>query len=357
LKTIAQMDTADRRKPQKGTVKASVDNHRHELEVSTAGSASGESLRVTVDPRLRHTTKLADLGFSADQLNLLRDSIADGTGIVLLTSPKGQGLTALEYALLSAHDAFISHIQTVERAPERDLDGITQNKLPVAATAAQELDMTNWVISQDTDVLLVAGLEDPKSAHQLSKFAKSGKRIYIGMRAPNTLDALLAWRKLVGDDTLAMQSLKMIIASRVVRRLCSACKIGYQPDPEQLRRLNMDPARVGQLYQARTEPMRDAKGRPVPCEFCHDLRFKGRLGFYEIFLINDDVRQVVMSGGSLKQLQAAFRKQRGKFLQEEALLHVESGATSVQEVLRVMRASEGQPPAPAAAAATAQRSG
>jgi type II secretory ATPase GspE/PulE/Tfp pilus assembly ATPase PilB-like protein len=126
-----------------------------------------------------------------------------------------------------------------------------------------------------------------------------------------------------------------------MRRLCAACKAAYSPDPTTLRKLNMDPDKISTLYQARTQPMRDQKGNPIPCEFCKELYFKGRLGVYEIFLVDDDVRSVIEAGGSLNQLKAAFRKQRGKYLQEAALAQVEAGETSVQEVLRVMKEGDG----------------
>ena len=99
------------------------------------------------------------------------------------------------------------------------------------------------------------------------------------MRASNTLDALKQWRKLVGDDALAIKNLKAVIVGRLIRRLCSACKVGYTPDPNTLRKLNMNPDSVGKLYQARKEPMRDAKGNPFPARSAMIWRSKGGLGF------------------------------------------------------------------------------
>ncbi len=133
------------------------------------------------------------------------------------------------------------------------------------------------------------------------------------MRAGNTLDALKQWRKLVGDDSLAMKNLKMIIVGRLVRRLCSACKVGYTPDPNTLKKLNMNPDVVGKLYQARKEPMRDAKGNAVPCTFCNDLAFKGRFGIYEVMIIDDEIRNVIKAGGADTQIKQAQRKQRSRF--------------------------------------------
>src|SRR6185369_13043070 len=88
--------------------------------------------------------------------------------------------------------------------------------------------------------------------------------------------------------------------------------------------------------QARTQPLRDQKGNPLVCEFCQDMRFVGRVGVYETFAIDDEVKQVIVGGGTVNQLKAIFRKQRQKYLQEAALARVEAGDTSVQEVLRVM---------------------
>jgi type II secretory ATPase GspE/PulE/Tfp pilus assembly ATPase PilB-like protein len=108
----------------------------------------------------------------------------------------------------------------------------------------------------------------------------------------------------------------------------------------------MSPDKTAKLYQARTQPMVDQKGNPMPCDFCNDLRYKGRTGVYEMFEVDDEVRQVLLAGGSVNQLKQLFRKQRRRYMQEMALARVESGDTSVQEVLRVLKATD-----PAAAAA------
>ena len=155
--------------------------------------------------------------------------------------------------------------------------------------------------------------------------------------------------KLVGDDALAIKSLKAVIVGRLIRRLCSACKIGYTPDPNTLRKLNMNPDSVGKLYQARKEPMRDAKGNAVPCTFCNDLAFKGRFGIYEVMIIDEEIRKVIASGGAESRDQAAQRGKRGRLLQEVALAQVQAGETSVEEVLRVLKPdseSGGSPPRP-----------
>lgn len=337
LKWLAGLDLNERRKPQKGKFKAAVGATRHEMELTTAGSSTGEFLRVLVDPKKRHALRMEELGFSADQMEKMKALVSEPGGIVLVSAPKTQGLTSLLYGVLRAHDAFLTHIHTIERGIEEDVEGITQNDIKANATAEEEFKQVSWVVSQDPDVLMLTSIESPKTALELINYASNGKRAYVALRAGSTFQALDQWRKLVGDDNAAMKHLRMVISGRVMRRLCNACKVGYAPDPDTVRKLNLDPARVNKLFMPRKEPMRDPKGNPIPCEFCKELRYKGRFGVYEIMDVDDDVRQIVNSGGSVNQLKAIFRKQRNRFLQEVALMQVSEGETSVQEMLRVLR--------------------
>ena len=142
----------------------------------------------------------------------------------------------------------------------------------------------------------------------------------------------------------------------VIRKLCSNCKVASsRSDPATLRKLGMNPEKVTQLFQARTQPQRDQKGREIPCTFCHDLRYVGRTGVFEIMTMDDDLRQAVIAG---KPIEPVFRKQRARYLQqEEALGLVEIGETSIQEVKRILKPDaaanaatpEGGPPPPPAA--------
>jgi type II secretory ATPase GspE/PulE/Tfp pilus assembly ATPase PilB-like protein len=107
----------------------------------------------------------------------------------------------------------------------------------------------------------------------------------------------------------------------------------------------MDSGKVGNLYQARTSPMRDAKGNPIPCTFCHDLAFNGRLGIYEILVVDKEIKDLIRNGGADfdQQMKVAFRKQRSRYLQEMALQLVEAGDTSLNEVQRVLKGETSSP--------------
>jgi type II secretory ATPase GspE/PulE/Tfp pilus assembly ATPase PilB-like protein len=335
LKWAANLNIDDKRKPQSGTIRSTFDGKKHEFRLQTAGTTAGEYARILIDPKKRFDYKLNTLGFTESQLKLMKEAIAIGQGgVIILSTPKAQGLTSLSYTILKAHDVVLQFSQSVERYWEEDLEGVTQNKLPLTASQEEERKMVNWVISQEPDVVLVDKVENPRSAAEIIEAGKAGKRIYVCMRANSTFEALDQWRRLVGDNHLATESLKLVINGRVLRKLCAACKVAYSPDPGTLKKLNMNPEKVEQLFQARSQPLRDPKGRPIPCEFCYDLHFKGRSGVFEFLTVDDDLRAAVDAGKPLNQ---PFRKQRGKYLQEEALALVEQGDTSVQEVLRVLK--------------------
>jgi type II secretory ATPase GspE/PulE/Tfp pilus assembly ATPase PilB-like protein len=340
LKQLAGLAVEEKRKPQRGTMKVSLNGKKHELRVLTRGSTAGESTAIDVDMKNRHTLTLDDMGFSESQLKRLSGLTAGG-GLVLVATPPAQGLTTLLYALARKHDAFLSHIHTIERSPDDELEGITQNKLAGDASPAEESKLVAWVTSQEPDVLIVDRVDDPHTAAELLRFAGTGKRVYVGIRAGNTLDALAAWLKLIRDEKAATKNLELVIAGRLLRKLCMACKVEYSPDPETLRRLNMSPDKVGSLFQARSQPLRDPKGNQMVCDFCTDMHFKGRVGVFEIFAVDDEVRQTVAAGGSVNQLKMLFKKQKQRYLQEQAVAKAVAGDTSLQEVARMLKSGEG----------------
>jgi general secretion pathway protein E len=351
LKAAAGLDVNDKRKPQRTTIRLAMDGKKREFRMDTAGNNAGEAARLLLDPKKRHDIKLDALGFTPAQMTVVKRLVKeDRRGVVLVATPKAMGLSTVLYSIMDAHDAFVEHLHTIERDPEIDLTGITQNKVPLGATGPEEAKIVDWVISQMPDVIMVNRVDDPKSANDLAEYGAE-KRVYVGLRAGSTFEALAQWRRLVGNDKLAVRNLELVIAGRVIRKLCMACKVSYAPDPAVVRKLNLSPEKAATLFQARTQPLRDPKGNPVPCEFCMDLRYKGRVGVFETLVVDEDVRTVLSGGGSENALKAVFRKQKGKYLQEEGLSLVESGDTSVQEVLRVLKVgSDAAPPAAPAAA-------
>ncbi len=337
LKQTAGLDPAERRKVQTGKFKASVGPGKKELVVSVSGSSQGEAATIEIDIAKRYQYDAGDLGLSSEQLEELR-SVRENPGLVVLAAPKGQGLTTLQYGVLRIHDAFVYRVMTVERDPPIDLESITQNKLPGGASQAEEQKLVSWVCSQEPDVVLASGIESGQSARDLAAYAQK-HRAYVSVRANDVFEALSIWVKLSGSSGLA--AVTHVVAGRTFRKLCDATKIPYLPDERLLKQLGVTPGKVNELYKPSVGPILDAKGNEIPDEFCHGLGYKGRIGVYEMLAVDDEVKQIMKTGGNVASLRQVFRKQKRRYLQEMALQRVLTGETSVQEMLRILKPESG----------------
>jgi type II secretory ATPase GspE/PulE/Tfp pilus assembly ATPase PilB-like protein len=174
VKSLAGMDVNDRRKPQTGQMKINTDQGRHEIEVYTAGSTAGEMMRLLVDRKKQFEFTVENLGFLQDQYETMQNIIADPGGVVILTAPEGQGLTNLCYGVIRKHDAFLSHIQTLERDPQADIEGIRHNTIAASAPSGEEQKQVEWLVSQEPDVIYIDRIDDPRTAIDLARYAKEG---------------------------------------------------------------------------------------------------------------------------------------------------------------------------------------
>jgi general secretion pathway protein E len=271
------------------------------------------------------------------QRDIVAESVSENKGLVLVAAPPGNGLTALLYGLVQEHDAFVQHIITLERPVERELEGTTQQELAVGIEPADEAKQVSWIADQMPDVFMTTGIEGRDAAREAIRLAgEERRRVYIGMRATDTADALTRWRTLVGDNKAALSRLEMIIAGRTVRKLCDACKEPYTPPEAALAKMGVPKGKVQQLFRARTEPMLDQRGNPVPCEFCNQLGYKGRLGVFEVVLIDSEARKALMQDPSPATIRNLLRAQKLPTLNEAALRSVIAGKTDLGEIQRGM---------------------
>ena len=337
LKWTANLNIEDRRKPQSGTIKSNFEGQKREIKIQTAGTTAGEYARLFIDPKKRHDFTIDTIGFTDAQKKLLKESVAENTGVVLLSVPKGQGLTSLSYAVLKCTTRSFSSFKPSSDFRKRIWKGSRRTSSRLMQRPPKK--QSRWIGSsaRSRKFYWWTRLKTPRPRQRSWRQASRGNA-FTSACAGSTFEALDQWRRLVGDNRLATESLKMVISGRVLRKLCMACKVGYAPDASTLKKLNMNPEKVSQLFQGRSQPLRDPKGRPLACEFCHDLRFKGRTGVFEFLMVDEDIREAIEAARPLNQ---PFRKQRGRYLQEEALALVEKGDTSVQEVLRVLKGGGG----------------
>jgi type II secretory ATPase GspE/PulE/Tfp pilus assembly ATPase PilB-like protein len=345
LKQLADLDTKEIRKPQKGKFRVSKDKGNTEWEVTTAGSTVGEQVRLKLLTR-ENITKLADIGLMPDQYEQLNRFREVKQGLFIITGPKKSGVTTTFYALLRNHDAFLNSINTLERRPSAELPNITQNIYTLSDTGTTTFaKKLQAVVRMGPDIVGVADCEDAETAQVACTSSKDGKLVYVTLEADGVIQALGKWIKLVGNINLAVDTLLSISNQRLVRKLCNGCKQAYAPDKELFRKFNISAEKTKVLYRA-GKVQYDKHGKPTTCEQCQGTGFVGRTGVFETIILNDELRNVIKQSKSLPEIGTQFRRAKMLYLQEQALRKVISQVTSVNEMLRVISPPKGKTTAP-----------
>jgi len=345
LKHLADLDTKEIRKPQKGKFRVSKGKENTEWEVATAGSTAGEQVRLKLLTR-EGITRLVDIGLMRDQYEQLNGFRELKQGLFIVAGPKKSGVTTTFYALLRNHDAFLNSINTLERQPSTELPNITQNIYTLSDTGTSTFGKKlQVVVRMGPDIVGVADCEDSETAQVACTSAKDGKIIYVTFEADSVIQALGKWLKLVGDRNLAAETLLGISNQRLIRKLCNECKQAYAPDKELFRKFNISAEKTKVLYRA-GKVQYDKHGKPVTCEHCQGTGFVGRTGVFETIIITDELRTAIKQAKSLPEIGAQFRRAKMLYLQEQALRKVISGTTSVNEMIRVLSTSKAKTPPP-----------
>jgi len=345
LKHLADLDTKEIRKPQKGKFRVAKDKENTEWEVATAGSTAGEQVRLKLLTR-EGITRLVDIGLMRDQYEQLNGFRELKQGLFIVAGPKKSGVTTTFYALLRNHDAFLNSINTLERQPSTELPNITQNIYTLSDTGTSTFGKKlQVVVRMGPDIVGVADCEDSETAQVACTSAKDGKIIYVTFEADSVIQALGKWLKLVGDRNLAAETLLGISNQRLIRKLCNECKQAYAPDKELFRKFNISAEKTKVLYRA-GKVQYDKHGKPVTCEHCQGTGFVGRTAVFETIIITDELRTAIKQAKSLPEIGAQFRRAKMLYLQEQALRKVISGTASVNEMIGVLSTSKAKTTAP-----------
>jgi type II secretory ATPase GspE/PulE/Tfp pilus assembly ATPase PilB-like protein len=335
IKSLADLDTNEKRKPQKGKFTIRQDEEHIEWELATAGSTAGEQIKLKQITQ-QNITRLADIGLTGEQHEQLSKIREAGQGLFIITGPKKAGVTSTFYALLRNHDPFIYSINTLERGPSVDLPNITQNVFTLSDTGTTTYGKKlQTIVRMGTDVIGVADCEDTETAQIACSAAKNGKTVYVVLEGDSVLKTLGKWMKLVGDRNLAVEPLVGISSQQLLRILCDECKQAYEPNKELLRKFNIPAEKAKVLYRA-GKVQYDKHGKPRTCENCQGTGFVGRTGIFEIITIDDELRKVIRESKSLSDIGTQFRRAKMLYLQEQALKKVLAGTTAINEIVRVL---------------------
>lgn len=338
-KAAAKLDVNDRRRKQTTVLDVNHKDAKHKVRLATAGGQAGMVLTLMLDPAAQVRRRFAEMGFLEPQAEIVKQIIADATGIVLLATPADGGGTTLLYSLVKLHDAYTQNVQTVEIDMQDILEGVRQNIFDPAKEGAEHSTLTRTILRRDPDVVGIAELADAATAKEMCRADHERTRQYVLLRAGGALQALQVWCKAVGELPTAAAPLHGVVAGRLVRRLCQNCRVSYTPSADMLKKLGLPADRVPQLFKKGGQVL--IKNKPETCPVCNGIGYIGQEGIYEAYTLGAPERELIKSG-NLAALRSEFRKRGAPTIQQAALLKAVEGLTSIEEIMRVTANAETQ---------------
>jgi type IV pilus assembly protein PilB len=326
LKIMAGMDIAEKRLPQDGRVRVANEEGKDiDFRASTLRTLHGEKMVLRVLDQNRGVPPLEELGFSAGAFNDLRSFLKYQHGMILVVGPTGSGKTTTLCSALMSLQSERTNIITIEDPIEYQLPGINQTQIneKIKLTFASAL---RSILRQDPDVILVGEIRDQETARIAMQAAQTG---HLVLSTLHTDDAPSAVTRLtdIGVEPFVIASATLgVVAQRLVRRLCGACRRQYTPNSETLRALNI----------TETDAANIPFYRPVGCEACHQTGYKGRIGIYEVMPINDRIRRMIAQRAGEDAIREVAQSTGMLTLGDDALAKVKAGVTTAEELLRVV---------------------
>jgi type II secretory ATPase GspE/PulE/Tfp pilus assembly ATPase PilB-like protein len=342
-KNAAKLDVNDRRRRLSADITAERGESKTRLRVQSVGATGGQRMTILFDPEKQVRRKSEDLGLLSPQLEALQGIVKQTGGLVLLSANADQGRTTTLYSVLRMHDAYTENIQTVELEPQDALEGVRQNQFEATGDGPEYATFLRSILRRDPQVVGVAEMPDEATAKEIAKADFERTRIYLSLRTESAMTALQAYVKAVGDADLAGKGLRGAVAQKLMRSLCTNCRVPYAPSAEMLKQLGIPAGKVSQLYKKGGQVM--IKNKPEICPVCQGVGYHGQVGVFEVFAIDSGVRSLV-SSGNLSGVLAEFRKKGYPTIRQAAISKVASGVTSVEELSRIT--AESKPSAPAA---------
>ncbi len=326
VKVMSRLDIAEKRLPQDGRLSLTLGGKSYDVRVSTLPIRYGERVVMRLLDKDNALVGLDALGMSDELRAPFQSVLRDPNGIILVTGPTGSGKTTTLYAALGVLNDQSRNIMTVEDPVEYALQGVSQTQVngKVGMTFASGL---RSILRQDPDVVMVGEIRDMETAEIAVQASLTG---HIVLSTVHTNSAAAAVTRLVDmgvEPFLLASSLKLVVAQRLVRRLCPQCK---QADNSGISTAVMGLKKL---------PAKSNISRPVGCPACQNTGYRGRVGIFELLVVDDQLRELVQSGASEQQIEAHGFKNL-PMLAESGSLLVLSGETTLEEVMRVARFAE-----------------
>ena len=328
FKIMADLDISERRKPQDGRIRVKIGNKKVDLRISTVPVVYGEKVVMRIQDAEKYlNVRLEDLGFEPDDLEKFRKAIWTPWGMILVTGPTGSGKTTTLYAALMERNKPDVNIMTAEDPVEVSIPGLNQVQVNerIGLTFATVL---RAFLRQDPDIILIGEIRDTETAEIGIKAALTGHLVFSTL---HTNDAPSSITRLVDmgiEPFLVGSSLILVVAQRLVRKLCPKCKLVDDTPKEALVRLG--------VLKSLDENITIYKANPKGCDECNGTGYKGRTAVHEILEVDEEIRRLIVKGATAEEIRDLAKKKGMRTLYEAGILKVRRGITDIAEVERVL---------------------
>ncbi len=324
IKVMAKLNIAEKRLPQDGRIELKVGNKEVDIRVSTLPTAFGERVVLRLLDKSSVLLSLTDLGMPADRFAPFQEQIKAANGIVLVTGPTGSGKTTTLYAALTSINNTDINIITVEDPIEYRISGIGQVQVnpKIDLTFASGL---RSIVRQDPDVILVGEIRDSETAKIAIQSSLTGHLVFSTLHTNDSASAITRLIDMGIEPFLIASSINAILAQRLVRIICPNCKEKYTPDPDAMKKLG--------LSEEEMEGKMVYRGKG--CAKCHHTGFKGRCGIFELLLMNQEMKHLVLNTANSNSIKELGVKHGMITLRRDGADKVLNGITTIEEVFRV----------------------
>jgi len=323
LKIMSGMNIAERRVPQDGRIKFTVDNVTLDLRVSALPGTHGESVVMRILDKTSLLLGLNELGFLEQDEETFRKLISMPNGVLLVTGPTGSGKTTTLYGCLNFLNKPDVKLITVEDPVEYMLAGINQ------VMVNEEINLTfsnalRSILRQAPNIIMVGEIRDTITAEIATQAAMTGHLVFSTLHTNDAPSAITRLIDMGVKPFLVASAVMGVMAQRLVRTICKNCKVEYTPDPQLIRTLRLDPAEVAKKTWV----------HGGGCDQCNNTGYRGRKGIFEIMVVNDEIRHLIYQCVPANIIRATARKSRSmRSLREDGLAKAELGITTLEEVL------------------------
>ncbi len=327
IKIMADLDIAEKRVPQDGRIQMKVADRDVDIRLSTLPTIFGEKIVMRILDKTTGVLSLEQLGFSQITLDKFKKMLSKTYGLILVTGPTGIGKTTTLYAALTSINSIAQNVVTIEDPVEYQIKHV--NQIQVNPKAGVEFSNgLRSILRQDPDVIMVGEIRDRETATIAIQSALTGHLVFSSLHTNDAAGAVARLVDMGVEPFLVASALTGVIGQRLVRKICPRCKITYKAPPDLLKSLGLDEKKEVMF----------AKGKG--CPDCRQTGYQGRIGVYELLVIDQPIRDLIVVKASSNAIRDTARNNRFIGLREEGLLKAIKQMTSVEEVLRVTQEIE-----------------